>query len=65
LPLAATVLIAADHDQNGIGEGAARIAAERWIAGGRRARIALPPVPGTDWNDVLLNKDIRGARHAE
>ena len=31
---------------------------------GRRVRIALPPVPGTDWNDVLLEQDIREARHA-
>jgi putative DNA primase/helicase len=64
LPLAATVFIAADHDPNGTGERAARIAAERWIAEGRKVRIALPPVPGTDWNDVLLNKDIAGACHA-
>jgi putative DNA primase/helicase len=64
LPLAATVFIAADHDPNGTGERAARIAAERWIAEGRKVRIALPPVPGTDWNDVLLNKDITEACHA-
>ena len=37
--------------------------AERWLAEGRRVRIALPPDPGTDWNDVLLNKDI-GRRRA-
>ena len=66
LPLAATVFIAADNDPNGTGERAARIAAERWLAEGRQVRIALPPVPGTDWNDVLLGKDadIREARHA-
>jgi len=64
LPLAATVFIAADNDPNGTGERAARIAAERWLAEGRKVRIALPPVPGTDWNDVLLNKDIMEARHA-
>ena len=42
LPLAATVVIAADHDLNGVGERAARCAAERWLAEGRRVRIALP-----------------------
>jgi putative DNA primase/helicase len=57
LPLAAVVIIAADHDRNGVGERAARTAAQRWLAEGRRVRIALPPVVGTDWNDILLNKD--------
>ncbi|MGE3782057.1 MAG: toprim domain-containing protein [Alphaproteobacteria bacterium] len=57
LPLAATVFIAADHDPNGTGERAARLAAERWIAEGRKVRIALPAEPGSDWNDVLLGKD--------
>ena len=61
LPLAATVFIAADNDLNSTGERAARIAADRWIAEGRKVRIALPPVRGTDWNDVLLNKDITEA----
>jgi putative DNA primase/helicase len=67
LPLAAEVFIAADNDPNGSGERAAWVAAGRWIAEGRRVRIALPPEPGTDWNDVLLGKDrkdIRKARHA-
>ncbi len=64
IPLAADVFIAADHDASGTGERAARIAAQQWIAEGRRVRIALPPVPGTDWNDVLLGRDMRGARHA-
>ena len=67
LPIAATVFIAADHDPNGTGERAARIAAERWLAEGRKVRIGLPPMPGTDWNDVLLGKDghdIGEAHHA-
>jgi putative DNA primase/helicase len=64
LPIAATVIIAADHDRNGIGESTARAAAKRWLAEGRRVRIALPPAPGTDWNDVLTNKDVERARHA-
>jgi putative DNA primase/helicase len=40
------VLIAADHDASGAGERAARIAAARWLAEGRRVRIAIPPEPG-------------------
>jgi putative DNA primase/helicase len=59
-PLAATVIIAADNDANGRGESAARVAAQRWLAEGRRVRIAVPPVPGFDWNDVLLNKNREG-----
>jgi putative DNA primase/helicase len=48
-----TVVILADHDRNGAGERAARVAGQRWLAEGRRVRIALPPEPGTDFNDVL------------
>ena len=58
MPLAKRVVIAADHDVNGAGENAATRAAERWIDEGRRVWIKTPPLPGTDWNDVLL-----GSRH--
>ena len=54
LPLAGTVVILADNDVNGRGERAARAAGERWLTEGRRVRIAMPPEPGTDFNDVLL-----------
>jgi hypothetical protein len=55
LPLAAVVIIAADHDRNGVGERAARTAAERWIGEGRQVRIAMPREPG-DFNDVLIEE---------
>lgn len=58
VPIASNVVIAADHDRNGVGIRAAHTAAKRWYAEGRHVRIALPPASGTDWNDVLLNKDI-------
>jgi hypothetical protein len=29
----------------------------RWLAEGRRVRIAMPLVPGTDFNDVLAGRD--------
>lgn len=64
LPLAMTVFVAADNDPNGTGERAARIAAKRWIVEGREVRIALPPVPGSDWSDVLLGRDRNGSREA-
>ena len=43
-----------------------RIAA-RWLAEGRRVRIATPPEPGTDFNDVLMGRSratIAEAHHA-
>jgi putative DNA primase/helicase len=55
-PIVRTVIILADHDRSSAGERAARTAAVRWIAEGRRARIAMPPEPDTDFNDVLLGR---------
>jgi hypothetical protein len=55
------VIVLTDNDANGCGLRTARVAGRRWLAEGRRVRIALPPEPGTDFNDVL-----RGQRaHAE
>lgn len=48
------VLIVADLDKNGAGECAARAAAERWLVEQRRVRIAMPPTPGADSNDLLV-----------
>jgi putative DNA primase/helicase len=50
-----TVVILADHDQNGAGTRAAHAAAARWIGEGRRVYVAMPPEPGTDFNDVLAS----------
>lgn len=55
-PEARMVTICADNDENGVGQRAAYEAAERWSAEGRRVRLFMPPLPGTDWNDVLLGK---------
>jgi len=51
-----TVIILADHDENSAGERAARVAADRRLAEGRRVWIVMPPQPGTDFNDVLLGR---------
>jgi putative DNA primase/helicase len=56
LPLAATVVILADNDINGAGERAARVVAARWLAEGRQVRIAMPPEPGTDFNDLVMGR---------
>jgi hypothetical protein len=57
LPLAVRkVVILVDHDLNGAGERAARVAKQRWLREGRRVRFALPPDPGFDFNDILLGR---------
>jgi hypothetical protein len=62
-PLARQIIILADNDVSGTGERAAYRAADRWLGEGRRVRIAMPPEPDTDFNDVLAGR-IR-ARIAE
>jgi phage/plasmid primase-like uncharacterized protein len=52
------IIILADHDRNGAGERAARLAAERWLSEGRRVRIAMPPEPDTDFADLLAGRGI-------
>ena len=55
-PIVRSVIILADNDLNDAGRDAARIAADRWLAEGRQVQIAMPPEPGTDFNDVLLGR---------
>jgi putative DNA primase/helicase len=47
------VVICADNDANAVGQRAANAAAERFLAEGRRVRIALPPPSGLDFSDLL------------
>ncbi len=53
-PEATMVLICADNDANRVGQGAADNAADRFLAEGRRVRVATPPDPDTDVNDLLV-----------
>jgi putative DNA primase/helicase len=55
-PIVEQVVILADHDASGAGERAAHKAAQRWLAEGRTVRIAMPPQPDTDFNDILIGK---------
>lgn len=50
---ASHVVICADNDASGAGQRNAHDAAARWLAEGRRVRIALPPEPDADFNDML------------
>jgi putative DNA primase/helicase len=52
-PEATNIIIIVDHDANGVGQRAAQDAAERWLVERRRVRVAMPPEPDTDFNDVL------------
>ena len=61
-PIVRTVVILADHDANGAGGRAARIAANHCLAEGRRVRIALPPEPDTDFADVLARGTYASTR---
>jgi putative DNA primase/helicase len=63
---ASQVVVCADHDASGTGERAAHNAAARWLAEGRRVRVAMPPAPGSDFNDVLMGRTkvtIEEVRH--
>jgi hypothetical protein len=54
LPLAGEIILAADHDDAGLR--AANTAAEKWARQGRTVRIAVPPQPGTDFNDMATEE---------
>jgi phage/plasmid primase-like uncharacterized protein len=51
------VLICSDVDANGVGQRAANAAAERFLAEGRKVRVALAPAVGVDFNDLLRGID--------
>ena len=59
-PLATEVIIFADHDRHRRGIEAAYKAANRWYAQGRLVWIALPPEPGSDFNDLLRADGLAG-----
>ena len=53
-PAVRSVVILADHDANGAGERAARIAETHWRREGRRVSVWMSPRSGEDANDCLL-----------
>jgi putative DNA primase/helicase len=55
--VARTVIICADHDQNGAGLDAARTLARRMLAAQRRVKILVPDNPGTDWADIVAQQE--------
>ena len=55
-PAIRDVVIAADHDTAEPARRALRAAIARFVTQGRMVRIAMPPTPGADWNDVLRDE---------
>jgi hypothetical protein len=48
------IIIAAGHDE--AGRQCALAARDRWTVEGRAVRVKVPPIPGQDFNDVLLGR---------
>jgi hypothetical protein len=53
-PAVRRVVIAVDNDD--AGREAALAAYDRWKAEGRSVQLAMPPVPGSDFNNVLIGR---------
>ncbi len=62
-PVVAEVVILVDHDTNGVGQRKAEAAAQRFHGEGRLVRLALPPIPDTDFNDILRAASTVEALH--
>jgi hypothetical protein len=56
-PEATDVVIAADNDASGAGQDAAHRAAKRFLSEGRSVKIALPPIPDTDFNTMIIGEN--------
>jgi Toprim domain len=59
LPLIAGVerlVILVDHDLNGAGQAAATRCAERWSRAGREVVQLMPKRPGSDFNDLVMER---------
>ena len=50
------LIILADHDINGVGQAAAEECKQRWFQAGRRGAVLTPPRPGSDFNDVVIER---------
>jgi phage/plasmid primase-like uncharacterized protein len=59
-PEAAMIIVAGDNDASGAGQLSADKAARRFLAEGRRVKVWIPPIPDTDWNDVLRGRAPAG-----
>jgi putative DNA primase/helicase len=62
-PVIRSVTILVDNDSSRAGERAARTAAARWLAEGRRVKLAMPLEVGSDFNDLLIGHAYAEARN--
>jgi hypothetical protein len=53
-PVVTDVVIAGDNDASGTGQRAAQTAGKRFLSEGRSVKIALPPIPDTDFNSMII-----------
>jgi hypothetical protein len=56
IPGVERLIILVDHDLNGAGQTAALRCSETWSRAGRRVLRLTPPQPGTDFNDLVMEK---------
>ena len=54
------LILLADNDHNNAGQIAAEACKRRWLEAGRRVALLMPDRPGTDFNDIVLDRS--GAR---
>ena len=50
------LILLADNDINHAGKIAAEACKRRWLEAGRRVALLMPERPGTDFNDVVLDR---------
>jgi putative DNA primase/helicase len=61
IPGVKRLIILSDNDENQEGQMAAAAAAARWQAAGLDVVTLTPPIPGTDFNDLVIEEDARVA----
>jgi hypothetical protein len=54
-----SVIIPCDNEMNNAGHHAATAAYHRWPAEARTLQMIMPPLPGSDFNDVLVDRGGR------
>ena len=56
IPGVEKLILLVDNDANGVGQSAAAVCMERWTRAGRKVVRLMPKQPGTDFNDLILEK---------
>ena len=59
IPGVKRLILLSDNDENQEGQMAAAAAGYRWQAAGLEVSTLTPPIPGSDFNDLVLQEDAR------